>query len=96
VAAYFIVRVNVTDWNKFQHYLDATPSVIKKFGGKYIARAGELVTLEGPEEKRRIVIIEFPTLEQAKEFYNSSEYHEVKKLRKDAAIAEIIVIDGIN
>jgi uncharacterized protein (DUF1330 family) len=69
--------------------------VVKKFEGKYIARAGEIVTLEGPEEKRRIVLIEFPTLEQAKEFFNSSEYQEVKKLRKDASIAEIIVVDGI-
>ena len=99
MAAYFIVRVNVTDWDRkhFKHYLDATPSVIPKFGWvkEYIARGGATVTLEGPEEERRVVLIEFPTLEQAKEFYNSSEYQDVKKLRKDAAIAEIIVVDGI-
>ena len=95
MAAYFIARVNVTDWNKFKNYLDASPSVLKMFGGTYIARGGEIVTLEGPEEQRRVVLVEFPTLEQAKEFYNSSEYQEVIKLRKDAAIAEIIVVDGI-
>jgi uncharacterized protein (DUF1330 family) len=96
MAAYFIARINVTDWNKFKHYLEASPSVLKMFDGTYIARGGEIVTLEGPEETRRVVLVEFPTLEQAKEFYNSSEYQEVIKLRKDAAIAEIIVVDGIN
>lgn len=95
MAAYLVVRVNVTDWDKYKQYLNVTPAIIEKFGGKGIARAGETLTLEGPEETRRIVLIEFPSLEKAKEFYNSFEYQEARKLRQDAAIGEMIAVDGI-
>jgi uncharacterized protein (DUF1330 family) len=89
------VRANVTDWDRFTHYLQATPAVIAKFGGRHIARGGETVTLEGPEEKRRVVLIEFPSMEQAKKFYNSPEYQQVRKLREGAAEGEILAIDGV-
>jgi uncharacterized protein (DUF1330 family) len=95
MAVYLIARVKITDMNKYKQYLNVSPKVIEKYGGKYIARAGEKVTLEGPEETRRIVIIEFPSLERAKEFYNSIEYQEAKRLRKDAAIGELVVVDGV-
>lgn len=95
MAAYLIVRANVTDWDRFTHYLQASPAVIAKFGGRHIARGGETVTLEGPEEKRRVVLIEFPSMEQAKKFYNSPEYQQVRKLREGAAEGEILAIDGV-
>jgi uncharacterized protein (DUF1330 family) len=94
MAAYLIVRVEVTDLNKYKEYLAVAPGVIEKYGGKYIARAGEIITLEGPEETRRIVIVEFASIEKAKEFYNSIEYQEARKLRKDAAIGELVIADG--
>jgi len=95
MAAFLIARVNILDMNKYKQYLNVSPKIIKKFGGKYIARAGETVTLEGPEETRRVVIIEFPSLQRAKEFYSSIEYQEAKNLRNDAAIGELLVVDGI-
>lgn len=95
MAAYLVVRVNVTDQNKFREYLKATPAIIAKHGGKYIARGGEMVTLEGPPETRRIVIIEFPSLEKARQFYDSSEYQDARRLREGAAVGEIIVVEGV-
>jgi uncharacterized protein (DUF1330 family) len=95
MAAFLIARVNILDMNKYKQYLNVSPKIIEKYGGKYIARAGETVTLEGPEETRRVVIIEFPSLQRAKEFYNSIEYQEAKNLRNDAAIGELLVVDGI-
>ncbi len=80
---------------RIQKYLNVTPAIIEKFGGKALVKAGEMVTLEGPEEKRRIVILEFPTMEKAKEWYNSTEYQEARKLREGAAIGEIVAINGI-
>lgn len=95
MAAYVIARVNVTDWDCYKEYMKVTPGIIAKFGGKFIARAGEMVTLEGPEETRRVVLIEFPSLEKVKEFYNSEDYKEAKKLRAGAATAQFLAIDGI-
>ncbi len=94
VAAYIVARVSISDWERYREYLKVTPSVIAQFGGKVIARGGEIVTLEGPTETRRVVLIEFPTLEIAKEFYNSPEYQEAKKLRETAASGQLIAIDG--
>ena len=61
---------------------------------RFVVRGGEMVTLEGPEETRRLVVIEFPSLERAKEFYHSEEYSRVKKRREGAATGQFIVIDG--
>ena len=57
-------------------------------------RAGEMVTLEGQEETSRLVVIEFPNLARAKEFYHSTEYTKVRKLREGAAIGQFVVVEG--
>jgi uncharacterized protein (DUF1330 family) len=96
MAAYMIARVNVTDWDKYNEYIKVTPGIIAKFGGRFIVRGGETVTLEGPEEKWRMVIVEFPDLEKAKEFYHSPEYTDAKKIREGAALAQFVAIDGLD
>ncbi len=95
MPAYLIARIEVTDPEQYKHYIAATPRVIAKFEGKFIARGGETATLEGPEETRRVVLVEFPSLDRAKEFYNSAEYKEAMKLREGAANISLIVIDGV-
>lgn len=95
MAAYIIARVNVTDMDQYKEYTKVTPAVIAEFGGKFLARGGEIITLEGPEQTHRVVLIEFPSLEKAQEFYNSPEYGEAKNLRKGAATASFIAVDGI-
>jgi uncharacterized protein (DUF1330 family) len=57
-------------------------------------RGGKTVTLEGQEEKRRVVVIEFPSFELAQAFYESEEYQQAKKLRSGAAIGTFIVAEG--
>ena len=95
MAAYLIARVNVTDWDKYREYMQLTPGVVEKYEGKFIARGGEIATLEGSEETQRLVLLEFPSLEKVKEFYNSPEYQDAKSLRKGAATAQFIAIDGV-
>jgi uncharacterized protein (DUF1330 family) len=94
MPAYIMARVEVTDWDRYREYTKATPDVIAKFGGKFIVRAGEMVPLEGPEETRRIVVIEFPGLAEAKAFYHSEEYTKVKELRLGAATGQFFAIEG--
>lgn len=96
MAAYMIARISVTDWDKYSEYIKVTPGIIAKFGGRFIARGGETVTLEGPEEKWRVVVVEFPDLEKAKEFYYSPEYTDAKKIREGAALAQFVAIDGLD
>jgi len=94
MAAYVIVQVEVTDWDKFKEYLKETPRVMAYYGGRYIARAGEMVMLEGDEKNKRVVLIEFPSMQKAKDWYYSEEYKQIKILRKGAATGSLIAIDG--
>lgn len=95
MAAYVIARVEVIDQQRYRKYLEVTPATIAKFGGRFVARGGQTLSLEGPEETRRVVILEFPSLERAKQWYYSEDYQEAKKNRIGAAIGELLVIEGI-
>ena len=95
MSAYVIARVNVTDWEKYKEYAKASPGAIAEFGGKFIARGGEMITLEGPEETSRVVIVEFPSFEQAKAFYYSDTYQAAIKLREGAAEGQFILVEGL-
>jgi len=94
--AYIIARVDVTDWTRYRGYTKRTPEVISRYGGRFIVRGGQIVTLEGEPETRRLVVIEFPTLARAQEFFNSPEYAKVKELRMDAAIGQFLAVEGSN
>ena len=94
MSAYIVARVNVTDPGQYSRYTARTPDCVAAFGGRFIVRGGETATLEGPEFRDRMVIIEFPSLERAKEFYNSPEYTEIRALRAHAGIAEFVAVDG--
>jgi uncharacterized protein (DUF1330 family) len=95
MTAYVIARVEVTNRERYGKYLELTPATIAKYEGRFIARVAETMSLEGPEEKRRVVILEFPSLEKARQWYNSDEYQAAKKVRARAAKAEFIAIDGV-
>ena len=95
MPAYVIVRVEVTDQDKYNEYLKAGPGTLARYGGKFIARNGEKATLEGPDETRRLIILEFPSLAKAEEWYNSKEYQDAKKLRADASIGSMVAIEGV-
>jgi len=94
MPAYIIARVDVTDPIRYRDYINATPAVIARHGGTFIVRGGEIVTLEGEPETHRMVVIEFPSLERAKEFFGSEEYSKVKKLRQGAATGQFLAIEG--
>jgi uncharacterized protein (DUF1330 family) len=95
MPAYIIARVQVTDWERYREYTKLTPGAIAQFGGRFIVRGGQTVTLEGPPETGRVVVIEFPAFEQAKAFYDSAEYGRARKLREGAAIGQFILVDGL-
>lgn len=95
MSAYIIAKVHVINWDQYKEYVKVTPGIIEKYGGTFIVRGGEVVTLEGPEEDQRVVVVEFPSLEKAKEFYYSKEYTGAKALREGAATASFIAVDGV-
>jgi uncharacterized protein (DUF1330 family) len=95
MAAYIIIHIEVTDPEQYRAYTNLTPAIVAHYGGRFIVRNGPKVTLEGPEEMRRLVVLEFPDMEQAQAFYHSPEYQRAKAIREGAAAARFVAIEGV-
>ncbi|NNE24481.1 MAG: DUF1330 domain-containing protein [Rhizobiales bacterium] len=95
MPAYVIARINVTHPEKYEGYKALSPGAIAAYGGKFLARGGEVSVLEGEPEDRRVVIVEFPSVEQAKVFYDSPEYTEARAARAGAAEGQFLLVEGV-
>ncbi|HXG90435.1 MAG TPA: DUF1330 domain-containing protein [Vicinamibacterales bacterium] len=93
--AYVVVQVDVSNPQQYQDYAKLSPRLIAKFGGRFLARAGRTITLEGPPAKSRVVVLEFPSFERAEAFYHSPEYVAARKLREGAATAQLVLVEGM-
>jgi uncharacterized protein (DUF1330 family) len=94
MTAYVLVDVEVTDPARYARYKDMAKPVVEAFGGKYLARAGRTDTLDGDWAPTRLVILEFPSVEQAHVWLNSPEYREARELRHATARTRMVVIEG--
>jgi uncharacterized protein (DUF1330 family) len=78
----------------FEKYRAEAPKSIAQYGGKYIVRGGAMEVLEGAAPHPRIVMLEFPSVEQAKTWYNSPEYQGVIGMRHQASTGSGFVVEG--
>ncbi len=95
MPAYVIVDADVTDAEKYETYKALAAPSIAKYGGTYKVRGGAVTVLEGPWAPTRVVVGEFPTVEQAKAWYDGPEYREARAARAGAANFRMIVVDGV-
>ena len=93
--AFILVQVDVTNAQQYGEYAKLSPVIIEKFGGRFVARGGRSMTLEGTPAASRVVIVEFPSYERAQEFYNSAEYQAARKVRAGAATAQFVLVEGM-
>lgn len=96
MPAYVIVEIEVTDPIKYEDYKQQASATVRKYGGKYIVRGGKTEVLEGNWQPKRIVILEFPSMDRAKEWLNCEEYREPRKLRHKTAKTNMLLIDGFD
>ena len=95
MAAYIIARIDVTDADQYEHYKAAAPAAIAKYGGTYLTRGGAVETVEGDQETRRVVILQFPDMDAARTFYNSPEYAAAREKRAGAANGQFLIVEGL-
>jgi uncharacterized protein (DUF1330 family) len=95
MTAFVIVDIEVTDPVAYEDYKRLAAPTVALYGGKYIARGGHTETLEGNWTPNRLVILQFESVERAKAWLNSDEYHEARALRHKYAVSEMIVVEGI-
>ena len=91
---YLIVRINIKYVEVFQHYPPLYTNAVEKFGGKYLIRGGSFEIVEGQWPAERTTVVEFESFNKAKEFYNSLEYSEAKKVRQESTDTDFILIEG--
>ena len=85
--------MDVTDAEKYKAYIAANAAPFKKFGARFLVRAGRFENPEGSSRTRNVVI-EFPSYQAAVDCWNSAEYQAAIKLRLTAAISDLVVIEG--
>ncbi len=95
MAAYVITEIDVTDPAGYEEYKKMGPPTVAAYGGKFIARGGKTEVLEGDWSPRRIVILQFDSLERAKEWWSSREYGPAKRVRQRTAKTDMIVVEGV-
>jgi uncharacterized protein (DUF1330 family) len=94
MAAYVIANVDVKDAALFEQYRQQVPDTIARHGGRYIVRGGAHETLEGGWTPTRLVVLEFPSMEQARRWYDSEDYREPKALRMKCAVTDAVLVQG--
>ena len=95
MAAYIVVEVTVTDPEGFAPYRDMVPATVAAYDGRYLARGGALTPLEGGWEPQRISVLEFPSVERARAWWDSAEYAEAKAIRQRTTDTKMIIVEGI-
>jgi uncharacterized protein (DUF1330 family) len=95
MAAYVIVDITIEDPAAYERYRALVPSSLARYGGRYLVRGGATTTLEGTWQPARLVVVEFPSAEQARAWWDSPEYAEAKALRQSCARTEMIVVEGV-
>ena len=95
MSAYVVAEIEVDNPEGYEEYKKLAPTPIAAFGGKYIARGGRAENLEGDWQPNRLVILEFESVEKAKQWLDSEEYREARSLRHKYATTNMIVVEGV-
>jgi uncharacterized protein (DUF1330 family) len=94
MAAYVIADLTITDPQGFEVYRTMVPGTIAQYGGRYVVRGGKTETLEGHWDPKRLVIIEFESVERARQWWACEEYCEAKALRQRTAQTNLVIVEG--
>jgi uncharacterized protein (DUF1330 family) len=96
MPAYVIAEVDVADAAGYEEYKAQVPATIAQYGGRYLARGGATLALEGDAPAGRVALLEFPSLEQAHAWWASQEYTPLRAIRQRTARARLIAVTGID
>ena len=95
MAAYVVLMAEVNDPETYKEYISRTPPIVKRYGGKFLSRGGEVDTIEGEPFNDRLVILEFQSKQAIHDMFSDPEYQAAAEYRKVSSQARILAIDGI-
>jgi uncharacterized protein (DUF1330 family) len=94
MPAYLILDIHVDDPEEYAAYRERAPATLEAYGARYLVRGGPHEVVEGDWDPERIVVVEFPSVERAREWYRSPEYQEIVEMRKRAAPSQVVLVQG--
>lgn len=95
MAAYVIVDIDIIDQSGYDEYKTLAAPTVTAYDGRYLVRGGTTGILEGEWKPRRLVVLEFPSVARAREWWDSPEYRPLKEIRCRTARTNMIVIEGM-
>jgi uncharacterized protein (DUF1330 family) len=94
MAAYVLAEIEITNPDGYREYTAIVPATIAKYGGRFLVRGGAAEVLEGDWPQRRRVLLEFPSMQAAKQWFDSPEYEKPKAMRQAASDGRLILMEG--
>jgi uncharacterized protein (DUF1330 family) len=95
VPAFVIANITIVDPVRYEDYRRMVPATLVPFGGRFVVRGGQTEVLEGEWRPSRLVLLEFPSVERARAWWNSPEYAEARALRQATSIGTLIILEGV-
>lgn len=96
MPAFVLVEIDIHDMELYKSYTLLTPATIAAYNGKFVVRGGEVLVLEGDWNPERIVLLEFPSVEEANAWWHSENYEKARKIRQKAATTKMIILKGVS
>ena len=94
MKSYLILDLAIHNFDKFKEYIEKIPEFIKKHSGKYIVQGVEPTVMEGNWTPERVVVIEFPCSDSAKEFLSDPEAQYLFEIRHRTTTSKLILVEG--
>lgn len=95
MKTYIIAHINIKDPVRYEDYKKLTPATLLPYGGKFVIRNGDREVLEGSWSDDRVVVLEFPSKEKAKEWYSGDMYSAARAIRQSCSEGKLILIEGV-
>jgi uncharacterized protein (DUF1330 family) len=89
-----IAHIDVRNPEGFQRHREQVSPLSARFGGRSIVPGGEVRPLEGDRPIRRLVVLEFPSIDDAQRFCDGPEYRPSKRLRRDSSMTDVLRVSG--
>ncbi len=94
MPVYVLIEIKILDRDIYAEYVKKVPAIVKKYGGRYIVRGGQITSLFGEWHPERIIVLEFNSAEQVNAWLSSPEYAGVAPLRTQSALTRAIIVEG--
>ena len=95
MPGYVVLSVEVLDIERYREYARMGPPTVAQYRGRYLVRGGQVERRSGTWEPKRLVIIEFPSVEQARTWGDSPEYAPARALREACAVSDVVIVEGV-